>query len=83
MLIQDKLVKRIDPYAVASIKGRGQMRAFNAIKKWITYDKKGTTYVIKGDIEKFFDNVRPDVLMECYKKFIESAVKPRPLGLGI
>ena len=71
MLIQDKLVKRIDPYAVASIKGRGQMKAFTAIKKWITYDKKGTTYVIKGDIEKFFDNVQPNMLMECYKRFIK------------
>ena len=47
------------------------MKAFKAIKKWITYDKKGTTYVIKGDIEKFFDNVQPDVLMECYKRFIK------------
>ena len=66
MLIRDKVISRIDPYAVASIPKRGQSMAVKHIKRW-----KPTKHMIKADIKKCFDNVRPEVIMNMYKRIIK------------
>ena len=72
MVIRDKIIKRIDPHAVASIPNRGQAMAFKLIEKWLKHDKEcNTHYVIKGDIQKFFENVKPNVIMSMYEKMIK------------
>ena len=72
MLIRDKIIKRIDPHAVASIPNRGQAMAFKLIEKWLKHDKEcNTRYAIKGDIQKFFENVKPNVIMSVYERMIK------------
>lgn len=66
MLIRDKIIKRIDPHAIASIPNRGQIMAVKLIKRWAK-----TKYIIKGDIKKCFESVRPEVIMEMYNKMIK------------
>lgn len=51
MLVRDRLLKRIDYYACASIPNRGQNRAIRALKSWVQDDVENTKYVLKCDIE--------------------------------
>lgn len=71
MLIRDKIISRIDPHAIASIPHRGQAMGIRLIQKWVKEDKKGCKHVIKGDIKKCFDSVKPKVIMDLYRKFIK------------
>ena len=66
MLIREPVIKRIDRYAVASIPGRGQAMAIRYIKRW-----KPTKHIIKADIKKCFENIKPNVIMDMYKGFIK------------
>ena len=66
MLIRDKILKRIDPHAIASIPNRGQIAGVRLIKRW-----NKTKYIIKGDIKKCFDNVMPEVIMKMYTNMIK------------
>lgn len=66
MLIRDFIIKRIDPYAVASIPKRGHAMAIKYIKRW-----KPTKYIIKGDIKKCFESVRSEVIMNMYNHMIK------------
>ena len=66
MLIRDRIIKRIDPYAIASIPNRGQIMAVKYIKRW-----KPTKYIIKADIKKCFENVKPNIIMCMYKRMIK------------
>ena len=66
MLIRDRIIKRIDPYAIASIPNRGQIMAVKYIKRW-----KPTKYIIKADIKKCFENVKPNIIMYMYKHMIK------------
>lgn len=66
MLIRDFIIKRIDPYAIASIPKRGQIMVIKYIKRW-----KFTKYVIKGDIQKCFESIEPQVIMDMYKRMIK------------
>lgn len=74
MLIRDKLVKRIDTYACASIDGRGSKMAISKCKYWIQKKAKrrtNTKYVIKCDIHKCFDSIKPDVVMNMWEHIIK------------
>ena len=72
MLIRDKILKRIDPYAVASIPNKGNKYGVDTLKKWIqTKNTRDTKYCGKGDIRKCFENVKPDVVMNMYKRMIK------------
>lgn len=74
MLIRDKLVKRIDPYACASIDDRGSKMAISKCKYWIQKKAKrrtNTKYVIKCDIHKCFDSIKPDVVMNMWEHIIK------------
>lgn len=71
MLIRDKLVKRLDYYACASIPGRGQNRIYHAIKSWAQHNVNNTTYCLKCDIKKCFENVKPDMIVCEFRKIIK------------
>ena len=74
MLIRDKLVKRIDPYACASINNRGSKMAISKCKYWIQKKAKrrtSTKYIIKCDIHKCFDSIKPAVVMSMWQRIIK------------
>lgn len=69
MLIRDKLTKRLDPYAVASIPNRGQALMQKAIKRAIK--NKKATYCGKGDIKHCFESVKPHIVMRQICRIIK------------
>lgn len=71
MLVRDILLKRMDYYACASIPDRGQNRAINAIKHWVQEHTENTKYVLKCDIRKCFENIKPEMVITEFKKFIK------------
>lgn len=66
MLVRGRILKRIDPHAIASIPNRGQIMAVRLVRRW-----KKTKYIIKGDIKKCFDSIKPNVIIDTYRKFIK------------
>ena len=70
-LIYDRLLKRLDPYAIASIPGRGIHYGYKAITKWLNTDKKGTKWCLKCDIKKCYENIRPQYVIKSFKQFIK------------
>lgn len=70
-VIYDRLLKRLDPYAIASIKGRGIHCGYKAVSRWLNKDCKGTKYCLKGDIRKCYENIKPQFVFECFTKFIK------------
>ena len=74
MLIRDKITKRIDHCAVASIPKRGQSAGLRKLKYWIQREsnaKRISKYCGKGDIRKCFESVKPNVVMDMYERFIK------------
>lgn len=70
-LVFDRLNKRLDPYAIASIPGRGIHYGYKAISRWLNNDRKGTKWCLKCDIKKCYDNIRPKYVVETFKKFVK------------
>lgn len=64
--LQELFDKKIMPYQMASVRGRGQVKGKEAIEKWIRRDKK-SKYYVKLDIVKCFPNLKTDLVM----KFLE------------
>lgn len=74
MLIKDKIIKRIDPYAIASIDGRGTYYGLKKIKYWVQKENHCRTnakYCFKGDIRKCFGSIKPSVAMSVYEHMIK------------
>src|SRR5574344_1298005 len=55
--IKSILIRRIDPYTVASFPRRGIYYAHTRLKSWIKNDIHGTKYCLKGDIKRCFDSI--------------------------
>lgn len=70
-LVFDRLMKRLDPYAIASIPGRGIHYGYRAITRWLNSDHKGTKYCLKCDIKKCYDSIRPKYVVASFKKFVK------------
>ncbi len=71
LLVKDRLLKRIDTYAIASIKGKGIHYGHKAIKSWLTKDKRHTKYCLKGDIKKCYESIKPDLVVLAFSRFIK------------
>lgn len=70
-LVYDRLLKRLDPYAIASIQGRGIHFGYKAIARWLHRDYKGTKYCLKCDIKKCYDNIQPKYVVASFEKFVK------------
>lgn len=73
-LIKPMLMRRLDPYAVASIPGRGQGMGVKKIEYWVQKEphcRALTKYCGKGDIRHCFESVKPDVVMKMWEDMIK------------
>ena len=70
-LIKDRLLKRLDPYCIGGIEGRGIHYGHRAIKRWLANDRKHTKYCSKGDIRKCYESIKPEVIVSSMEKFIK------------
>lgn len=70
-LIEPRLRARLDTYAIASIKGKGTIYGYKAIRRWLSKDKRHTKYCLKCDIRKCYENIKPEVVVRAFEKFIK------------
>ena len=71
LLLREELMKRFDPYVIASIPKRGAHYGYKALRKWLERDKTGTKYCLKCDIKKCYDNIRPAVVVQAVGRFVK------------
>ena len=71
LLLHKELLKRFDPYVIASIPKRGAHYGHRALRKWLERDKTGTKYCLKCDIKKCYDNIRPQVVVAAVARFVK------------
>ena len=74
MLIRDKLMKYIDPYAVAGLVGRGCHKGVRNLRYWIQRKQNcevNNKYCLKADIRKCFENIKPIVVLNKYAEYIK------------
>lgn len=71
LLLKDEFMKRMDPYAIASVPGRGGKYGWDAIRRWKDRNKTDTKYCLKFDIRKCYDNIKPKIIVDCMKRFIK------------
>lgn len=62
-VLQQTMMRGMDPYCCGSIRGRGPQQARQAIRRWMDKDPKGTKYELSGDIYHFYDSLKPEVVM--------------------
>lgn len=71
LLLKDEFMKRMDHYAIASVPGRGGHYGWKAIRRWKDRDKTNTKYCLKFDVRKCYENIKPEVIMACFLRFIK------------
>ena len=67
-VVDRHLQKRYIRTTGASIKGRGTHDLMKRIRADIQIDPEGTQYAYKFDIRRFYDNVRQDFVMWCFRR---------------
>ena len=73
-LVRENILKRIDPYAGASIQNRGIHYGLKHIEKWVQKEEHNRTnakYCCKGDIYHCFEMIKPEVVMREMSKIIK------------
>lgn len=72
-VIQPVMMRGMDMYCCGSIRGRGTHYAKKAIERWMKEDVKGTRYCFCCDIRRFYDSLKPEVVMGRMKELIKDA----------
>ena len=67
-VVDRHLRKRYIRTTGASIKGRGTHDLMKCIRADIHSDPEGTLYAYKFDIRRFYDNIKPDFVMYCFRR---------------
>lgn len=67
-VVDRHLQKRYIRTTGASIKRRGTHDLMNCIRTDLLKDPEGTLYAYKFDIRRFYDNVRQDFVMWCFRR---------------
>ena len=67
-VVDRHLRKRYIRTTCASIKGRGTHDLMRYIRRDMADDPDGTRYAYKFDIRRFYDNVRQDFVMWCFRR---------------
>lgn len=63
-VLEPVLMRGMDPYCCASIKGRGTGYGRKHLARWLKRDKKRTRYAFEGDIRHFYESLQPRVVMD-------------------
>ena len=70
-VVDRHLQKRYIRTTGASIKRRGTHDLMNCIRTDLQKDPEGTLYAYKFDIRRFYDNVRQDFVMWCFRRIFK------------
>ena len=69
--LEPVFMRGMDYYCCGSIKGRGAHYGANKIKKWMSKDKSGTKYCLEMDIYHFYEQLKPDIVMQRLRQLIK------------
>ena len=70
-VLQPAMVRGMDPFCCGSIRGRGISYGAKALKKWNKSDRKGTRWCAELDIHHFYDELKPEVVMERMRRLVK------------
>ena len=70
-VLEPVLMRGMDTYCCASIKGRGTGYGRKHLARWIKRDKKRTRYAFEGDIRHFYESLQPRVVMDRLRERIK------------
>lgn len=72
-VLQPVMMRGMDKYCCGSIRGRGTHYAQGAIEEWMADDPKRTRYEMTGDVRRFYNNLKPKVVMKRMRRLIKDA----------
>ena len=70
-VLQPVMMRGMDPFCCGSIRGRGISYGAKALKKWNKSDRKGTRWCAELDIHHFYDELKPEVVMERMRRLVK------------
>ena len=70
-VLQPVMMRGMDRYCCASIKGRGTSYGREHLEHWLKRDRKHTRYAGEGDIYHFYESLRPDVVMQKLRRLVK------------
>lgn len=71
-VLESKFINRMDPYAAASIPGRGQTYILHSLSDYLrARSEKKTTWTLKLDIKKCFDSLKSEVIWREIQKIVK------------
>lgn len=73
-VVDEHLRKRFIRTTGASIKERGTHDLMKCVKRDLQADPDGTAYCYKFDVRRFYDNVKPEFVMWCFRRVFKDEV---------
>ena len=73
-VVDEHLRKRFIRTTGASIKRRGTHDLMKCVQRDMQDDPEGTLYCYKFDVRRFYDNVKPDFVMWCFRRVFKDEV---------
>ncbi len=73
-VVDEHLRKRFIRTTGASIKERGTHDLMKCVKRDLQADPEGTAYCYKFDVRRFYDNVKPEFVMWCFRRVFKDEV---------
>lgn len=70
-VLEPVMMRGMDRWCCGSIRGRGIHYGASAIKKWMRDDPKGTLWCAELDIRHFYDNLRPEIVMDRMRSLVK------------
>ena len=70
-VLQPVMMRGMDKYCCASIRGRGTGYGRKHLERWLKRDRKHTRYAAEGDIRHFYESLKPGVVMDRLRRLIK------------
>lgn len=70
-VLEPVMMRGMDAYCCGSIKGRGSHWGVRKIQKWMENDIKGTKWCAELDIYHFYEQLKPEVVMDRMRHLIK------------
>lgn len=70
-VLQPTMMRGMDKYCCASIKGRGTGYGRKHLERWLRRDRKHTRYAGEGDIHHFYESLQPAVVMKRLRRLFK------------
>ena len=70
-VLEPVMMRGMDRWCCGSIKNRGAHYGIRRIKKWLREDKSSTRWCAELDIRRFYESVKPEVVMRRFRRLVK------------